>query len=340
MIKNDLILRALRQEKVERPPVWMMRQAGRYLPDYIKLKEKYSFFERVKTPELAAEITIMPVHQIGVDAAILFSDILVVPLALGFDIELVADKGPVVYNNIKSAEDAYKITLGDVVSELQYVFDGVKATKEGLNDEVPLLGFAGAPWTIFCYVVEGHGSKTFSKAKGFCFEEPDAAKYLLQLITDATILYLQEKVKAGIDALQLFDSWGGLLSPEDYDEFSFPFMVQIIDALKDLIPVIAYPKGCWYNIDKYAQTGVKAIGIDWLTSASYARAQAPGITIQGNLDPLRLLSPIKDIQRLTKAMIDEFGVQNYIANLGHGISPEIPVDHAKAFVDTVKSYQA
>jgi uroporphyrinogen decarboxylase len=340
MIKNDLLLKALRQEKVERPPVWMMRQAGRYLPDYIKLKEKYTFFERVKTPELAAEITIMPVHQIGVDAAILFSDILVVPLALGFDIELVADKGPVIYNNIKTAEDAYKITLGDVVSELQYVFDGVKATKEGLNDEVPLIGFAGAPWTIFCYVIEGHGSKTFSKAKGFCFEEPEAAKYLLQVITDATILYLQEKVKAGIDALQLFDSWGGLLSPEDYDEFSFPYMVQIIDALKDKIPVIAYPKGCWYNMDKFAQTGVSAIGIDWLTSAAYARAQAPGITIQGNLDPLRLLSPIKDIQRLTKAMIDEFGVQNYIANLGHGISPEVPVDHAKAFVDAVKSYRA
>ena len=167
MIKNDLILRALRQEKVERPPVWMMRQAGRYLPDYIKLKEKYSFFERVMTPELAAEITIMPVHQIGVDAAILFSDILVVPLALGFDIELVADKGPVVYNNIKSAEDAYKITLGDVVSELQYVFDGVKATKEGLNDEVPLLGLPVPHGQYSAMLLKAMVPRHFQKPKGF-----------------------------------------------------------------------------------------------------------------------------------------------------------------------------
>ena len=220
MIKNDLLLRALHQQPVERPPVWMMRQAGRYLPDYIKLKEKYSFFERVKTPELAAEITIMPVLQVGVDAAILFSDILVIPLALGFDIELVAEKGPIVHNNVQSAADAYKFQPLDVLPELQYVFDGIRATKEGLNDEVPLLGFAGAPWTIFCYVVEGHGSKTFSKAKGFCYEEPEAAHHLLSVITDATIAYLKGKVEAGVDAIQLFDSWGGLLSPEDYDQFS------------------------------------------------------------------------------------------------------------------------
>lgn len=340
MIKNDLLLRALHQQPVERPPVWMMRQAGRYLPDYIKLKEKYSFFERVKTPELAAEITIMPVLQVGVDAAILFSDILVIPLALGFDIELVAEKGPIVHNNVQSAADAYKFQPLDVLPELQYVFDGIRATKEGLNDEVPLLGFAGAPWTIFCYVVEGHGSKTFSKAKGFCYEEPEAAHHLLSVITDATIAYLKGKVEAGVDAIQLFDSWGGLLSPEDYDQFSFPYMVKIIDAIKEMTPVIAYPKGCWYNLDKYAATGVNAIGVDWLISPEYARKQAPGITIQGNLDPIRLLSPIPEIQRLTREMIDRFGVQNYIANLGHGISPEIPVDHAKAFVDTVKSYSA
>lgn len=339
MLKNDLLLKALRQEKVERPPVWMMRQAGRYLPDYIKLKEKYSFFDRVKTPELAAEITIMPVHQIGVDAAILFSDILVVPLALGFDIELVADKGPVIYNNIKSADAALKVKSIDVLPELQYVFDAVKVTKEGLNDEVPLIGFAGAPWTIFCYLVEGHGSKTFSRAKAFCFAEPAAAHHLLNVITEATIAYLKQKVVAGIDAVQLFDSWGGLLSPADYDQFSFPYLVRIIEALKEDTPVIAYPKGCWYNMDKFAQAGVSAIGVDWLTSASFARSQAPNVTIQGNLDPSRLLSPISEIKRLTRQMIDEFGVQNYIANLGHGITPDVPVDHAKAFVDTVKEYQ-
>ena len=339
MLKNDLLLKALRQEKVERPPVWMMRQAGRYLPDYIKLKEKYSFFERVKTPELAAEITIMPVHQVGVDAAILFSDILVVPLALGFDIELVPDKGPVIYNNIKTADDALKVKSIDVLPSLQYVFDGVKATKEGLNDEVPLIGFAGAPWTIFCYIVEGHGSKTFSKAKAFCFEEPAAAHHLLNVITEATIAYLKQKVVAGVDAVQLFDSWGGLLSPDDYDEFSFPYLVRIIEALREDIPVIAYPKGCWYNMDKFEQAGVSAIGVDWLTSAAFARAQAPNVTIQGNLDPSRLLSPISDIKRLTKKMIDDFGVQSYIANLGHGITPDVPVDHAKAFVDAVKEYQ-
>ena len=339
MIKNDLLLKALRQEKVDRPPVWMMRQAGRYLPDYNKLKAKYTFFERVKTPELVAEITIMPVHQIGVDAAILFSDILVVPLALGFDIELVPDKGPVIYNKITSAEGALKIQSIDVLPELQYVFDGVRATKEGLNDEVPLLGFAGAPWTIFCYVVEGQGSKTFAKAKAFCFEEPAAAHHLLNVITEATIAYLLEKIKAGVDAIQLFDSWGGLLSPDDYDEFSFPYLARIIAALQPKIPVIAYPKGCWYNMEKFQNAGVSAIGVDWLTSAEFARSQAPNVTIQGNLDPIRLLSPIPEIKKMTRKLIDEFGVQKYIANLGHGIVPNVPVDHAKAFVDTVKEYQ-
>ena len=339
MIKNDLLLKALRQEKVERPPVWMMRQAGRYLPDYNKLKEKYSFFERVKTPELVAEITIMPVTQVGVDAAILFSDILVVPLALGFDIDLVPDKGPVIYNKITSAEQAMKVQSIDVLPELQYVFDGVKATKEGLNNEVPLLGFAGAPWTIFCYIVEGQGSKTFAKAKAFCFEEPEAAHHLLNVITEATIAYLLAKVEAGVDAVQLFDSWGGLLSPADYDEFSFPYLARIIAALQGKTPVIAYPKGCWYNMDKFQQAGVSAIGVDWLTSAKFARSQAPGVTIQGNLDPIRLLSPIADIKKMTRKMIDEFGVQKYIANLGHGIVPNVPVDHAKAFVDAVKEYK-
>ncbi len=340
MLKNDLLLKALRQEKVDRPPVWMMRQAGRYLPDYIKLKEKYSFFERVKTPELVAEITIMPVHQVGVDAAILFSDILVVPMALGFDIELVPDKGPVIYNKITSAEEALKVQSIDVVPGLQYVFDGVKATKDGLNDEVPLIGFAGAPWTIFCYVVEGHSSKTFSKAKAFCFEEPAAAHHLLNVITEATIAYLKQKVKSGIDAVQLFDSWGGLLSPGDYDQFSFPYLLKIIEALRDEIPVIAYPKGCWYNMDKFEKSGVSAIGIDWLTTAEFARSQAPNVTIQGNLDPTRLLSPIRDIKSMTRKMIDDFGVHKYIANLGHGIEPNVPVDHARAFVDTVKEYIA
>lgn len=340
MIKNDLFLKALKGETVERPPVWMMRQAGRYLPDFMKLKEKYDFFTRCRTPELATEITVMPIHQVGTDAAILFSDILVVPQAMNIEVEMKPGLGPWLPNPIRDRRTLDQVIVPDVYEELGYVYEAIKMTKKELNDEVPLIGFAGSPWTIFCYCVQGQGSKNFDKAKEFCFTEPQMAHELLQKITDTTIAYLKGKVEAGVDAIQVFDSWGGMLSPVDYQEFSWPYIQQIIDALKEDIPVIAFGKGCWFALDTMAKSGATALGVDWTCSAKNARYLSGGkITLQGNFDPSRLFSPPKDIKKMVHQMIDEFGKDRYIVNLGHGILPNIPVENAKAFVDAVKEYK-
>ena len=340
MIKNDLFLRALNNETVERPPVWMMRQAGRYLPEFMAIKEKYDFFTRCKTPELASEITVQPIRIVKPDAAILFSDILVIPQAMGIDVELEDGIGPFLPNPIRTSADVDRVFIPDINDTLGYVMDAIDMTREKLNNEVPLIGFAGSPWTIFCYAVEGKGSKSFNKEKGFCFSNPVAAHLLLQKITDTTILYLKEKVKHGVNAVQIFDSWGGMLSPTDYTEFSWNYMNQIVEALADETKVIVFGKGCWFALDDMAKSKASAIGVDWTVSPKNARYLTGGKkTLQGNFDPSRLLSPIPVIKKMVHEMIDEFGKDNYIVNLGHGILPNIPVDHAKAFVEAVKEYK-
>ena len=338
-LKNDLFLRALRKEKVERPPVWMMRQAGRYLPDYMKLKAKYDFFTRVQTPELACEITLQPVDQIGVDAAIIFSDILVIPQAMGVQVLMEEGKGPSLPNVIKDQKDIDALITENVEESLSYVMKGLTLIKQELNGRVPLIGFAGAPFTILCYMVEGKGSKTWDKAKQFCFTQPQLAHQLLQKITDITIKYLKAQTKAGADVVQVFDSWSGTLSPGDFKIFAQPYLLQIADALKDDAPVILFPKGSWYALKKLSASSASGLGIDWCIAPQYARELTNNnITLQGNFDPAKLLLPIPEIKKEVHAMIDAFGVQNYIANLGHGITPNIPVDNAKAFVEAVKEY--
>lgn len=339
MIKNDLFLKALKGESVERPPVWMMRQAGRYLPEFMALKEKYDFFTRCRTPELAAEITTQPIRIIKPDAAILFSDILVIPQAMNIEVEMKDGIGPWLPNPIRTAKDVEQVVVPEINEELGYVMDAIKLTKEMLNNEVPLIGFAGSPWTILCYAVQGQGSKNFDMAKAFCFSQPEAAHSLLQKITDTTILYLKEKVKSGVNAVQIFDSWGGMLSPTDYKEFSWKYMNQIVEALAPETEVIVFGKGCWFALQEMAQSKASALGVDWTCSAQNARYLSGGnITLQGNFDPSRLLSPISTIKKMVHQMIDEFGKDKYIVNLGHGILPNIPVDHAKAFIDAVKEY--
>ncbi|MBT8256087.1 MAG: uroporphyrinogen decarboxylase [Bacteroidia bacterium] len=339
-IKNDLFLRALKGETVQRPPVWMMRQAGRYLPEFMEIKAKYDFFTRCQTPELASEITIQPIRRFGMDAAILFSDILVVPQAMNIEVEMKPDIGPWLPDPIRSADDLDRVIIPEIESSLGYVMDAIKMTKDKLNHEIPLIGFAGSPWTILCYCVQGRGSKNFDKAKEFCFTQPHAAHALLQQITTTTISYLKAKVAAGVDAVQLFDSWGGLLSPEDYQVFSWKYMQQIIDALKSQVPVIAFGKGCWFALDVMARSGASALGIDWTCSARNARYLTGGqITLQGNFDPTRLFSPPSEIKKQVKLMIDSFGKDRYIVNLGHGILPNIPVENAAAFVEAVKEYK-
>ncbi len=338
-IKNDLLLRALSGNEVPRPPVWMMRQAGRYLPDYRKLRDKYSFFERCENPDLVSEITIMPIDQIGTDAAILFSDILVVPKAMGFNVEIIPGKGPILHKAVQSIKDVEEIEQIDVHDRLAYVLQGIQTTKKDLDGRVPLLGFAGAPWTILCYMIEGKGSKNFAQAKAFCYEQPDAAKMLLQKITDITIDYLNAQIEAGVDGFQVFDSWAGMLSPADFNMLSFPYMQQIVDKVKGA-PSIIFAKGCWYAMKQLADSGANGIGIDWTMDPKFVREQTGSeVTLQGNLDPGCLLAPIPAIKEITRKMLNDFGKSRYIANLGHGILPNVPVDHAKAFVDTVKQYE-
>ena len=339
MLKNDLFLRALKGESVERPPVWMMRQAGRYLPEFRALRDKYDFFTRCRMPEIAAEITVQPINIVKSDAAILFSDILVVPQAMNIEVLMKENVGPFLPNPIRTPQDVEQVIVPDIQETLGYVMEAIKITKEMLNNEVPLIGFAGSPWTIFCYAVEGQGSKSFDKAKGFCFSQPEAAHVLLQKITDTTIAYLLEKVKAGVDAVQIFDSWGGMLSPVDYQEFSWKYINQIVEALSEVTEVIVFGKGCWFALGDMAQSKASALGVDWTCSPKNARLFAGNdITLQGNFDPSRLLSPIPTIKKMVHQMIDEFGKDKLVVNLGHGILPNIPVDHAKAFIEAVKEY--
>lgn len=340
-LKNDLLLRALKGETLSRPPVWMMRQAGRYLPDYIKLRNEYDFFTRVQTPELACAITLQPVEQVGVDAAIIFSDILVIPQALGMTVLMEEGKGPLLPKTIATLQDIEQLSTTDIAGKLHYVTDALTMTKQALNGAVPLIGFAGAPWTLLCYMVEGKGSKTFDKAKQFCFTQPALAHKLLQTITDATITYLKAQVKAGADLVQVFDSWSGMLSPADFNEFAAPYLIQIADALQADAPVILFPKGSWYSLESLSTSSAAGLGLDWTVTPTLARQLTQNrITLQGNFDPSKLLAPIPQIKKEVTSMIQGFGTKNYIANLGHGILPNVPVDHARAFVDAVKEFNS
>lgn len=338
-IKNDLIVKTLLGEETERTPVWMMRQAGRYLPEYIRLREKYSFFERCQKPELACEITLQPVDIVGVDAAILFSDILVVPQAMGLEVQLIEKLGPLLPQPVKTQADMQRVRVPDVNETLGYVFEAIKLIKQELNGRVPLIGFAGAPWTLLCYMVQGKGSKTFDEAKAFCYQQPELAHQLLQMITDTTIAYLKGQVAAGADVVQVFDSWGGLLSKKDFETFSLQYIRQIVAAIKEDVPTIIFAKGAWSSLPEMAATGAHGLGIDWCIEPQFARQLAgDAVTLQGNFDPAKLLSPVPVIQKETKEMLQAFGSGRHIANLGHGILPNVPVDHAKAFVDTVKGF--
>ena len=334
------MLQALRGEVVKRPPVWMMRQAGRYLPQYMVLREKYDFFTRIQTPELACEITLQPVDIIGVDAAILFSDILVVPQAMGLEVKMVEGKGPVLPKTVRSLEDIRALQVDGAGERLDYVYQALELTRRELAGRVPLIGFAGAPFTLLCYMVEGQGSKAFDLARRFCFERPVLAHELLDKITDVTIDYLQRQVAAGAQVVQVFDSWSGLLGAADFHAYAYPYLKRITDALKDRVPVILFAKGSWYALEELAETGASALGLDWAVTAEQARQWTGGkVTLQGNFDPAKLFLPIPELTRAVRDMIDQFGTQRYIANLGHGITPKVPVDHARAFVDAVKYYE-
>lgn len=337
-LQNDLILRAAKGERVERVPVWMMRQAGRILPEYRAVREKAgSFIKLATTPELAAEVTIQPVDILGTDAAIIFSDILVVPEAMGLPYEMVETKGPIFPKVIQNKKDIDALRVSNPEKELAYVLKAIDIVKKELNGRVPLLGFAGAPFTIFCYMVEGKGSKTFSVAKKMLYSDPELAHLLLQKITDTTIAYLKAQAKHGADLVQIFDSWAGILSPDQYRKFSLPYIAQICDAINE-VPVTVFAKGAFFARKEMSNLKCEVIGLDWNMDISESRRMIPHKTLQGNLDPCVLYGSFKDIEKHTKKMIKNFGGQKYIANLGHGVYPDTDPDKVKCFIDTVKNY--
>ncbi len=337
-LQNDLILRAAKGERVERVPVWMMRQAGRILPEYRAVREKAgSFIKLATTPELAAEVTIQPVDILGTDAAIIFSDILVVPEAMGLPYEMVETKGPIFPKVIQNKKDIDALRISNPENELAYVLKAIDIVKKELNGRVPLLGFAGAPFTIFCYMVEGKGSKTFSVAKKMLYSEPELAHLLLQKITDTTIAYLKAQAKHGADLVQIFDSWAGILSPDQYRKFSLPYIAQICDAINE-VPVTVFAKGAFFARKEMSNLKCEVIGLDWNMDISESRRMIPHKTLQGNLDPCVLYGSFKDIEKHTKKMIKNFGGQKYIANLGHGVYPDTDPEKVKCFIDTVKNY--
>ena len=339
--KNDLFLRAARGEAIERYPVWLMRQAGRILPEYRALRATLSGFkELVETPALAAEVTIQPVDHLDVDAAIIFSDILVVPEAMGLPYQMLEQKGPWFENTIRSKGQLDLLDKNiDVADRLSYVFEALKITKRELNGRVPLIGFAGAPWTILCYMVEGKGSKTFSESRKFLYTQPAVAHELLSRIAEVTIAYLKLQLEAGADALQLFDSWAGILGREQYQIFGLNYIKMIVEAFPN-VPFTVFSKGAVASLPEISSVQCTTIGLDWNMDIGIARELVgESKTLQGNLDPCLLYAPNEIIEKETLNLLKSFKSQRHIVNLGHGVYPDIDPEKVKVFIKTVKNYE-
>ncbi len=341
MIKNDLLLRTLKGEKVDRPPIWLMRQAGRILPQYRAIRSSLSgFIELVQTPDLVAEVTVQPVDELDVDAAIIFSDILVIPECMGLDYELIEKKGPFFPETIKSEKDIDALEEGSIAAQkLEYVYEGISKTVKALDNRVPLIGFAGAPFTLLCYMIEGSGSKTFSKAKKFLYQEPEAAHKLLDKLTETIIAYLHLKIDHGVDAVQVFDSWAGVLDKDTYATFCIPYLKRINDAVIKRVPTILFSKGAWFSLDMLHEVGSSALGVDWNMPIEYVRSITGSDKIlQGNMDPCVLYGSHASIQAKTREIIGKMG-RNHIMNLGHGVYPDTPLDGVKTMVNTAKEFR-
>ncbi len=340
-LKNDLFLRACRRERVERTPIWIMRQAGRYLPEYKKIRQRYDFLTMIKTPEIASEVTIQPIEIIGVDAGIIFSDILVLPEAMGLKLYIDEGKGPHFEKHIQSEAEIDKLFIPDPTDKLKYVLDAIKLTKR--NIDVPLIGFAGSPWTLFAYMVEPEGGKDFRNAKVFIYSKPELAHKLLEKIAIAVADFLIAQIEYGADAVQIFDTWGGILSYDEFKEFSLKYVQIVIEKVKSKfngrVPVILFSKGTWQWIDEIINTGCDVISIDWTFDISEARKRTlDSVSIQGNLDPVVLLSEPDVVVREAVKILERYGKgDGHIFNLGHGILPETPVENVKILVQTVKN---
>ncbi len=336
---NDRLLRACRREPVDRTPVWMMRQAGRYLKEYRDIREKVSFLDLCKNTDLAAEVSLQPYRILGVDAVIFFSDILIPVEAMGVSVEL-TDRGPEIGNPIRSARDAAALRVPDPAMETPFVGSILKRLRRELRNAVPLIGFAGAPWTLASYMVEGGGSKSFAEIKRLAFGEPRVLHDLLDKLASTVSSYLLYQIESGAEAVQLFDTWAGELNRGDYEEFALPYTQKIFDAVGSRVPRILYLNGCAAILESMASSGADVISIDWRISMAEARRRAGGrVALQGNLDPCLLLGSKELMASKAVGILDEAGPTGHILNLGHGILPSTPVENARAFIELAKSYR-
>ena len=338
-LQNDLFLRACKRLPVERTPIWIMRQAGRYLPEYRAVRQRADFLTLCKTPELATEVTLQPIDLIGVDAAIIFSDILVIPEAMGMHFDMHEGIGPVFLHPIRNGNDADMLKKIDPTVDLKYVLDAVVLTKKELNGRVPLIGFSGSPWTLLSYMVEGQGSKTFSKVKSLIYNDPKLAHCLLDKIADAATAYLSALVEAGVDAVQIFDTWAGILTPDDFEEFSLSYVRKIISEVKGKeVPVILFAKGVHYHLNRLAESGADVLGLDWTMNIGEVRKKlGDKVALQGNLDPAILYADHEKIKYEARKILQSFGKgSGHIFNLGHGVLPDVRPESLKILVNFVK----
>jgi uroporphyrinogen decarboxylase len=345
-LKNDLLLRALLREPTPRRPLWLMRQAGRYLPEYRATRARAgNFMAMCMNPEFACEVTLQPLDRYPLDAAILFSDILTIPHAMDVGLEFEAGEGPKIARPIRTAADVDKLIIPDPSRELRYVVDAVALIRRELGGRVPLIGFAGSPWTVATYMVEGGGSKTFGRIKRMMYEAPALLHRLLDVLARSTILYLNAQIAAGAQAVMVFDTWGGVLTPSQYEEFSLRYMAQIVAALTRhadgrRVPNIVFTKGGGAWLGKIAGIGCDALGVDWTTDLATARAAvADRVALQGNLDPSALFAPAETLRAETLRVLDSYGAgPGHVFNLGHGITPDVDPERVAVMVDTVRNY--
>jgi uroporphyrinogen decarboxylase len=346
VLKNDRLLRALRREPTDTTPIWVMRQAGRYLPEYRATRERAgSFMGLAQNPEYACEVTLQPLQRFDLDAAILFSDILTIPDAMGLGLSFAQGEGPQFAHPLRNEADIDKLAVPDMDGELRYVMDAVRLVRRELHGRVPLIGFSGSPWTLACYMVEGHGSKDFATLKTMCWNQPALAHRLLDTLARAVTAYLIAQAAAGAQALMIFDTWGGLLGPAPFHEFSLRYMAQIVGALKAdpasrELPVTLFSKGASAHLSALADTGCAGLGVDWTIDLADARTAVAGrVAVQGNLDPAILRASPEVIRREARAVMDSYGNHpGHVFNLGHGITPEVEPEHVRLLVDEVHAY--
>ncbi len=338
-MENDLFLKACRRQKVQRTPVWIMRQAGRYLPEYRAIRAQRDFKTMCKTPELATEVTIQPVDALGVDAAILFSDILVVPEAMGMEWQMVESEGPRFPRPVRTRSDIENLGVPDPEKGLRFVLDAIGQTKRQLDGRVPLIGFSGAPWTLATYMIEGGSSASLRHTKAMMLDEPESFLLLLKKIGQAVRLYLEAQLAAGADAVQLFDTWAGTLAPDHFRKFALDPLWAILSSLhRGGAPVIVFAKGANHSLHDIAGLGADVIGLDWTIDLAMAREITNDrVALQGNLDPSALYASPESIRREVRAVLRKYGRgPGHVFNLGHGIMPDVPVEHVQAMVRAVK----